>query len=64
VLTGLVRGDDVDDLMAVAVPRHVLGWFLPDVALLESAVAALDLACPSGAEPGRSAWWRFPGWSG
>ncbi len=51
VLSGLARGDDVYDLMAAAAPSHVPGWFTPDVALLELAVAALDLACPADAEP-------------
>jgi hypothetical protein len=51
VLSGLARGDDVSDLMAAAAPSHVSGWFTPDVALLELAVTALDLACPAGAEP-------------
>jgi hypothetical protein len=52
VLAGLLRGDDVHDLMAAAAPDHVPGWFSPDVALLELAVTALDLACPPG--PSRS----------
>lgn len=51
VLSGLVAGDDVDDVMAAAAPSHVPGWFTPDVALLELAVTALDFACPAGAEP-------------
>ena len=51
VLSGLARGDDVYDLGAAAAPSHVPGWFTPDVALLELAVTALDLACPAGAEP-------------
>ena len=51
VLSGLVAGDDVSGLMAAAAPSHVPGWFTPDVALLELAVTALDLACPPGAEP-------------
>jgi hypothetical protein len=51
VLSGLAVGDDVYDLMAAAAPSHVPGWFTPDVALLELAVTALDLACPAGAEP-------------
>jgi hypothetical protein len=51
VLSGLATGDDVYDLMAAAAPSHVPGWFTPDVALLELAVTALDLACPAGAEP-------------
>ena len=51
VLSGLVAGDDAYDLMAAAATSHVRGWFTPDVALLELAVTALDLACPAGAEP-------------
>jgi hypothetical protein len=51
VLSGLAAGDDVYDLVAAAAPSHVPGWFTPDVALLELAVTALDLACPAGAEP-------------
>jgi hypothetical protein len=51
VISGLARGDDVYDLMAAAAPNHVPGQFSPDVALLELAVKALDLACPPGAEP-------------
>ncbi len=50
-LSGLVTDDDVYDLMAAAAPSHVPGWFTLDVALLELAVTALDLACPAGAEP-------------
>ena len=37
--------------MAAAAPNHVPGRFTPDVALLELAVTALDLACHPGAEP-------------
>jgi hypothetical protein len=51
VLSGLARGHDVHDLLAAAAPNHVPGKFSPDVALLELAVTALDLACPPGAEP-------------
>ena len=51
VLAGLARGDDVYDLIAAAAPSHMPGWFTPDVALLELAVTALDLACPAGVEP-------------
>ena len=51
MLSGLATGDDVYDLMAAAAPSHVPGWFTPDVALLELAGTALDLACPAGAEP-------------
>ena len=51
VLSGFAAGDDVYDLMAAAATSHVPGWFTPDVALLELAVTALDLACPAGAQP-------------
>ena len=51
VLSGLAAGDDVYDLMAAAASSHVPGWFTPDVALLDLAVTALDLACPAGVEP-------------
>ncbi len=50
-MSGLAAGDDVYDLMAATAPSHVPGSFTPDVALLELAVTALDLACPAGAEP-------------
>jgi hypothetical protein len=51
VLSGLARGDDVYDLTAALAPNHVPGQFSPDVALLELAVTALELACPPGDEP-------------
>ncbi|WP_448620533.1 hypothetical protein [Geodermatophilus sp. URMC 65] len=51
VLSGLAAGDDVYDLMAAAAVSHVPGRLTPDVALLELAVAALDVASPPGAEP-------------
>src|SRR4051794_37370221 len=51
MLSGLVRGDDVEGLMMAVAPNHVPGRFSPDVAILELAVTALELACPSGAEP-------------
>jgi hypothetical protein len=51
VLSGLARGDDVHDVMAAAAPNHVPGWFTPDVALLDLAVTALDIACPVSAQP-------------
>ena len=50
VLAGLLRGDDIDALVEAVAPSHVRGWFTPDVAVLELAVAALDLACLPGAE--------------
>jgi hypothetical protein len=51
VLGGLARGDDAYDLVAAVAPTHVPHRFTPDVALLEIAVTALDVACPPGAEP-------------
>src|SRR3954451_217601 len=51
VLSGLVRGDDIHDLMIAMAPNHVPGRFSPDVAMLELAATALELACPSGAQP-------------
>jgi hypothetical protein len=63
VLAGLLRGDDVDALVeAVApadvdalveavAPADVPGWFTPDVAVLEPATSALDLACVPESEP-------------
>ena len=51
MLSALARGDDVYDLVAAAAPSHVPGRFTLDVALLELAVTALDLACPAGVEP-------------
>ena len=51
VLSGLAAGDDVYHQMTAAAPSHVPGRFTPDVALLELAVMALDLACPAGVEP-------------
>jgi hypothetical protein len=51
VLSGLAAGADVYDLITAAAPNHVPGWFTPDVAVLELAVTALDLACSAGNEP-------------
>jgi hypothetical protein len=51
LLSCLARGEDVYDLVAAVSPAHVPGQFSPDVALLELAVTALDLARPAGAEP-------------
>jgi hypothetical protein len=50
-VTGLARGDDAYDLIAAAAPSYVPDRFTPDVAPLELAVTALDLACPPDAEP-------------
>lgn len=44
VLAGLLRGDDIDALVASVARTDVPGRFTPDVALLELAVSALDLA--------------------
>lgn len=46
VLTGPVRGDDVEDIVAAVAPSYVAGRFSPDVALLDLAVTALELATP------------------
>lgn len=51
LLTRLTRGEDVADLVAALAHHHLPGHFTPDVALLELAVTALDLACPLRAEP-------------
>src|SRR3954469_17905527 len=51
LLSGLRRDGDVYDLMQAVAPAHVRGRFTPDVAMLELAVTALELACPPGAEP-------------
>jgi hypothetical protein len=52
-LTGLARGDDVYAVTGAVAPNYVRGYFTPDVAMLDLAVAvaALDLACPPGTEP-------------
>ena len=44
VLAGLLRGDDIDALERAVAPSYVQGWSTPDVAMLELAVTALDLA--------------------
>lgn len=51
VLAGLLRGDDIDALVASVAPTDVPGWFTPDVALLELAVSALDMASVPGSAP-------------
>ena len=51
VLAGLLRGDDIDALVEAVAPSHVRGWFTPDVAMLELAVTALDLASIAGVPP-------------
>ncbi len=51
VLGGLLRGEDIDALVEAAAPSHVPGWFTPDVAMLELAVTALDLASLPGLAP-------------
>jgi hypothetical protein len=50
VLLGLRRGDAVPDLID-AVASQARPSFTPDVAMLDLAVTALDLACPADAEP-------------
>ena len=51
VLAGLLRGEDIDALVEAVAPAHVRGWFTPDVAMLELAVTALDLASRPGLAP-------------
>ena len=51
VLGGLLRGEDIDALVEAVAPSHVRGWFTPDVAMLELAVTALDLASLPGLAP-------------
>jgi hypothetical protein len=51
MLSGLARGDAVYDVVEALAPNRVRHDSAPDVALLELAVTALDLACPPGAEP-------------
>jgi len=50
VLSGLARGDEIESILSATAPCDVPGQFTPDVALLELAVTALDLACTPGAE--------------
>jgi hypothetical protein len=50
-LAGLLRGDDVDALLAAIAPHDLPGTFTPDVAVLELAVDALDLAHSPGSDP-------------
>ena len=51
LLSGLASGDEAVDILAAVAPTEVPNRFSPDLALLELAVTALDLACPPGAEP-------------
>ena len=51
MLSGLARDDAVYDVVEALAPNRVRHDSAPDVALLELAVTALDLACPPGAEP-------------
>jgi len=51
VISALARGGDAFDILAAVAPAALAHRFMPDVALLELAVTALDLACPPGAEP-------------
>jgi hypothetical protein len=44
-------GEEVHNVIEAVAPNHVRGNFALDLALLELAVTALDLACPPGAEP-------------
>lgn len=49
-LASLLRSDDVDALVAAVAPHDVPGAFTPDVAILELAVDALDLAHTPGSD--------------
>lgn len=51
VLAGLLRGDDIDALVEAVAPADIPGWFTPDVAVLQLAMSALDLASIPGSEP-------------
>ncbi len=51
VLAALLRDGDIDALVASVAPSDVPGWFTPDVAMLELAVTALDLASVTGFAP-------------
>ena len=51
VLAGLLRGEDIDALVEAVAPSHVRSWFTPDVAMLELAVTAMDLASRPGLAP-------------
>lgn len=50
VLRAMVRGEDLDGLTAAVAPSEVPHWFTPDVAVLELAVTALELATPEGSD--------------
>src|SRR4051794_19854198 len=50
LLSGLVHGDDVSDIMLAVARADLPHRFAPDVALIELAFTALDLACPAGAD--------------
>lgn len=51
LLAGLLRGDEIDALVEAVAPADIPGWFTPDVAMLELAMSALDLASVPGCEP-------------
>jgi hypothetical protein len=50
-LAALRRGEDPDGVVAAVAPYDIPKSFTPDVAVLELAIDALDLACPAGADP-------------
>ena len=50
VLAAMQRGEDLDGLTQAVAPSEVPHWFTPDVAILELAVTALELATPAGAD--------------
>ena len=50
-LAALQRGDDLDAITDAVATSEVPHWFTPDMAILELAVTALELATPAGSEP-------------
>jgi hypothetical protein len=51
LLRGLLAGNALQGLVDAVGRFYLPGSFSPDVAMLDLAVTALDLACPAGAEP-------------
>ena len=50
-LSGVIAGNNVDEITEAIRPAHVRGRFTPDVAILELAVDALTLASPDPSDP-------------
>lgn len=50
-LTGLLRQDDLAEIVGAVAPNDVPGWFTPDVAILDLAVTALELAASASPVP-------------